>query len=128
MPDSEQQIKAAIRKHFGTNPDIRLFTNPCGVGWMGSMVVKKDDMILLKQPRRVDFGLVQGSADLVGWHTLEIKPEHVGMKIARFLSIEVKTATGQPTDAQKIWHANVLKAGGASGIVRSVEEAEEILK
>lgn len=91
------------------------------------MIVQKDGMVLLKQPRRVDYGLVQGSADLIGWRSLVITPDHVGKTIAQFLSLEVKTDTGKPTDAQTIWLQNVQRAGGAAGIVRSIDDVNEVL-
>jgi hypothetical protein len=126
---SEKYIKQKIRQHFGINPDIKLFTNPVGTGWQGSLVItKRDDYVLLRNPRRIDYGLQPGSSDLIGWHSFVIKPEHVGMRIARFLAPEIKTATGQPTKEQLTWISNVTKAGGRAGIVRNTTDMEALLK
>ena len=65
--------------------------------------------------RLVRFGLCVGSSDIVG-----IAPD------GKFLAIEVKTALGQPTDAQLNFIKAVQRHGGRAGIARSVSEAVEI--
>jgi len=44
----------------------------------------------------------------------------------KFLAIEVKTALGQPTDAQLNFIKAVQRQGGRAGIARSAAEAVEI--
>jgi hypothetical protein len=56
-----------------------------------------------------------GGSDLIG-----IAPD------GAFLAVEVKTALGQPTDAQLRFIAAVQAAGGRAGIARSPEEAVKI--
>ena len=65
--------------------------------------------------RLVRFGLCVGSSDIVG-----IAPD------GKFLAIEVKTALGQPTDAQLNFIRAVQRHGGRAGIARSAAEAVEI--
>jgi len=65
--------------------------------------------------RLVRFGLCVGSSDIVG-----IAPD------GKFLSIEVKTALGQPTDAQLKFIKAVQRQGGRAGIARSAADAVEI--
>jgi hypothetical protein len=47
----------------------------------------------------------------------------VGKRLALFLALEVKTATGPIMPEQKTFIENVRKAGGLAGVVRSVDEA-----
>ena len=56
-----------------------------------------------------------GGSDLIG-----IAPD------GKFLAIEVKTALGQPTDAQLNFIKAVQRQGGRAGIARSAAEAVEI--
>ena len=65
--------------------------------------------------RLVRFGLCVGSSDIVGI-----------CEDGKFLAIEVKTALGQPTDAQLNFIKAVQRQGGRAGIARSAAEAVEI--
>jgi hypothetical protein len=77
--------------------------------------------------RLVTFGLARGSADLIGWRTITIGPEHIGQRIAVFTSIEVKTPTGRLRPEQQQWLGVVRGAGGVAGVVRSVEDALNLM-
>ena|ERR1035437_757814 len=59
----------------------------------------------------IRYGLCVGSSDLIGF-----------TKDGRFLAIEVKTATGKPTDEQINFIDAVNRAGGVGFICRSVEQ------
>lgn len=116
MANVETKIQQEIRLGLGTRDDVRLFRNQVGQ---------------LPDPRTgrpVQFGLAKGSADLVGWKTIEVTPDMVGQRLAVFTSIEVKTPTGRPTTYQKSWLAAVEKAGGIAGIARSVDDALQIVE
>lgn len=63
------------------------------------------------------FGLVKGAADLIGL----VKPH------GRFLALEVKSRTGRASKEQIQFLALVNRMGGVGGIVRSVEEALELV-
>jgi hypothetical protein len=78
---SEQQIQQHIRIACSTG-DTRLFRNNTGT-------------LRDQHGRPVSFGLCKGSADLIGYRTITITPDMVGQQVAVFLSIEVKTPTGQ---------------------------------
>ena len=80
-----------------------------------------------KTGRWVKFGLFTGSGDFIGWRTITITPDMVGKQIAQFVSIEVKAKTSE-RKAQGIWRRAVLAAGGVAGVVRSVAEAESLLR
>ena len=114
MANAETTLQQEIRLALGTIPSARIFRNQVGS---------------LPDPRTgrlVTFGLAKGSADLIGWRTITIGPEHVGQRIAVFTSIEVKTPTGRVRPEQQAWCQAVLAAGGFSGIARSVSDALQI--
>ena len=69
-------------------------------------------------------GLGTGSSDLVGWRSITVD----GQKVAQFVAIEVKTATGRVRKEQKAFLKRVDRDGGLAAVVRSVEDAEEIFK
>lgn len=110
---SEQTIQQQIRLACGTG-STRLFRNNTGT-------------LRDQQGRPVQFGLAKGSADLIGWRTITIGPEHIGQRIAVFTSIEVKTPTGRVSPEQRQWLGAVQSAGGIAGVARSVEDALDLL-
>lgn len=99
---TERDIQAAIRLALGQRTDVAVWRNNVGLA-------ERDG-------RLVRYGLLEGSADLVG---LVRMPDGVG----RFFSLEVKTARGRLTPAQVAW-ANVVRGyGGFAAVVRSAEDA-----
>lgn len=125
---NEDAIKTTIRKHYGNRDDLALFTNPCGNGWVGSNAVVRGDVALVKNPRRVEYGLIKGSSDVIGIQRLRITQEMVGRTIGRFVAFEIKTLTGQLSPEQSVFIANVKALGAAAGVVRSVADAEKLLQ
>jgi len=77
--------------------------------------------------RMVQFGLHPGSPDLVGWRTIKITPDMVGMRVAIFTGIEIKTPTGKIRADQLHFLDRLRSAGGIAGVARSVAEAVSIL-
>jgi hypothetical protein len=115
MANAETTLQQQIRLAVGSRSDLRLFRNQVGS---------------LPDPRTgrlVTFGLARGSADLIGWRTITIGPEHIGQRIAVFTSIEVKTSTGRLRPEQQAWLGVVRGAGGVAGVVRSVEDALNLM-
>lgn len=115
MSNAETTLQQQIRLALGTDPQLRLFRNQVGS---------------LPDPRTgrlVTFGLARGSADLVGWRTVEITPEMVGQRVAVFLSIEIKTPTGRLRPDQQAWLRTVQQAGGIAGVARSVADAHTLV-
>jgi hypothetical protein len=76
----------------------------------------------------VRFGLEKSSSDLIGFRSIEITPDMVGKTIAQFVSIEIKTEKGKPTDGQKRWLDMILKFGGIAGVCRSIDDARALLE
>lgn len=70
-----------------------------------------------------------GGHDTVGWHSFVIRPEHVGKRIAQYLSIETKTKRGVGhSKEQALMAVNVRKAGGLSGFADCDDDVERIIK
>ena len=78
---------------------------------------------IVRNGRRTRFGLCVGSSDLIGWKTEIIN----GAPFARFLAMEIKSSTGRATAEQKNFIEAVRGAGGLAGVVRSVDEAAELV-
>jgi hypothetical protein len=115
VANPETVIQQQIRLALGSRSDLRLFRNNTGT---------------LPDPRTgrpIRFGLAKGSADLIGLRTVTVTPDMVGQRLAVFTSIEVKTATGRLMSEQRNWLEMVRERGGIAGVVRSVQDANEIL-
>ena len=110
---SEHEIQQQIRLACGRGP-VRLWRNNTGA-------------LVDQQGRFVRFGLCKGSSDLIGLRSLEITPEMVGTRIAQFVAIEVKTATGAIRPEQVRFLRLVQQLGGVAAICRSIEQAQAVL-
>ena len=78
--------------------------------WRNNTGVLKD-----ANGRPIKFGLCKGSADLIG-----VCPD------GKFLAVECKTKTGRVRPEQETFIAAVKRAGGRSGVARSVSDALKI--
>jgi hypothetical protein len=130
MP-SEQETQQRILLAHGSGP-VRLFRNNVGTGWAGAATrvtavnlsalahsLRPGDVVV-RNARPLHAGLCVGSSDLIGYR-------RVG-DLAQFVALEVKSATGRPTPQQTAFLNHITAAGGCAGIVRSVEDAREILR
>lgn len=126
---SEADIKSKVMLHLSQKRGAVVFTNPVGNGWVGKFQSHNQNggVVKLLGARRVSFGLIGGSADLIGWYPLTIKPEHVGKKIAVFFAGETKTQDNKPTPAQSNFLKRVKDDGGIAGIIRSNEDADNLI-
>ncbi len=77
--------------------------------------------------RVVTYGLCVGSSDLIGYLPVTITPAMVGQRVAVFVAIEAKTATGRLRPEQQQFLRVVRDAGGIATVVRSVADAEMAL-
>lgn len=111
---SESEIVADVRLALSKGPN-RLFRNNVGA-------------LMDARGRLVSYGLCVGSSDLIGWRTVEITPEMIGRKIAVFVALEGKMPGAYMTKEQQLFVEAVERAGGISGMFRSVQEADAILR
>lgn len=95
----EAPILQAIRIALGRLPDLRLWRNECGVAKHAGRFVR--------------YGLVRGSADLVG----------ILGPAGRLFALEVKAPGGKLTNEQAAWLALVRRFGGFGCVAHSVDEA-----
>lgn len=124
----------------------RLWRNNVGTAWQGEKVgaateggvlawlkkrlparAKKIARVkVLINPRRVKFGLFEGSGDLIGLRSVLITPEMVGRRIAQFMSVEAKaegaTTKKEHLERQKAWATAIRHLGGIGVIAESVED------
>jgi hypothetical protein len=112
---SETAIMQEIRLALGQQPGIKMFRQNVGA--------YKDP----RSGRVIRYGLVTGSADLIGWQSVVITEAMVGQRFARFLSVEVKTPTGRLSPEQETWRQAVLKAGGIAVVARSVDDIKFLI-
>lgn len=110
---SEAQISRLISRRF-SNGAVRLFRNNVGI-------------CQYPDGSKVTYGLCPGSSDKIGWKSVTITDDMVGTKIAQFVAIEEKSASGRPTKQQVNFIQAVRDAGGRAGIAKSERDAELIL-
>lgn len=122
---NETDIRKAIQLACSKG-ESRLFRNQVGEAWQGRCY-RTAEGVLVRDPRRVNFGLCVGSADLVGWRTVTITPDMVGQRVAVFASVEVKTTRGRYAAGQREWAEQVVLAGGLAGFAKNTAEADKIL-
>jgi len=126
---TEKSLQAQIIRSIGSRPDIRIFRNNVGVGFVGH--VENYDrvraIIMLSKAHQINFGLFPGSPDLIGWQSVTIAPEHVGQRLAVVLGIEVK----RPGERAEKHQENFLRVmgdmGGIAGVAHDVEEARGLI-
>lgn len=68
-----------------------------------------------------------GGSDLIGWTPVLVQQHHVGTMLGVFTAVEVKSARGKPTDAQRNFLRQVQLGGGLAGIARSPDDALAII-
>ena len=126
---TEAELQAQIRLAVGKVPHSRLFRNATGEAWSGEVLKRDKFSVTLAHPRYIKYGLQPGSADLIGWTTVHVTPEMVGMRLAVFTSGEVKpnhNAAFQP--GQENWRDVVQAAGGRAAILYSVDDALRLVQ
>lgn len=125
---AESRLLSEIRLALGRIAGVALFRQNVGQAWVGEVVHRNGDTITLKNPRPLHAGLLKGSSDLVGWRSVLITPDMVGLRVAVFTSIETKSRNGSLKQEQRTWLSNVKKAGGLAGVAKSVDEAAAIIE
>jgi hypothetical protein len=111
---------------------VRLWRNNVGTGWAGQATkvtagnrqaiaagLRPGDVVI-RQGRPLHAGLCVGSSDLIGYRVVD--------RVAQFVALEVKSATGRPTAQQVQFIDHINAVGGLAGIARSVDDAAAILR
>jgi len=131
---SEANIMRRLQVYI-TKLGARVLRNNVGMAWTGTpqhirvpttIILYAGDLIL-RESVPIKFGLGVGSSDLIGWQPFTITQAMVGKKFARFTAVEVKTETGRVTPEQQDFISAVNDAGGIAGVIRSEEDAKQLL-
>jgi hypothetical protein len=104
----------------------RLFRCNAGVSWQGLELEHTREIIVLKNPRAIH-GWPEGTADLVGWQSVEVTPEMVGQRVAVFVAVETKSPAGRLTQGQRRFLTAVKSAGGLACAARTLPEVAAVL-
>lgn len=104
----------------------RLFRINTGLAWVGDIVEKTRERMVILNPRPFKAGVV-GMSDTAGFVPTLITPEMVGTTIARFVAVEDKQGTGRPSEEQKSYIKMVRQFGGYAGISRSEPDTIAII-
>jgi hypothetical protein len=110
----------------------RLWRNNVGSGWAGQATrvtagnlravagsLQPGDVVI-RGGRPLHAGLCVGSSDLIGYRSIG--------GIAQFVALEVKATNGRLSTEQRAFIEVVQAAGGCAGVVRSVEDAQTLLR
>ena len=102
----------------GIDPEReRLFRINAGTGWVGKIVKKTSDAIVLANPRPLH-AAPPGWPDLFGWTTVEITPSMVGMRIAVSHAVEVKAPGDRMRPEQQAFRDVLERMGGVYEVRR----------
>lgn len=124
---SEAAILAMVRNRLGRLRHCRVFRNNVGEAWLGQATRLRDGSVLIKNPKRVIYGLTPGSSDLIGFTSVIVSPDMVGRRVALFTALETKSAKGVATASQLNFLRVVREAGGIAGIAHNEEEAAALV-
>ncbi len=133
----ESEVLRAIRDGVNTGP-VRVFRNNVGTALVVNHKHAQTKQAIISAcarlaeskgafAQRMSFGLSAGSGDLIGYRQVTIGPEHVGMTLAQFLSVEVKTDKGRVRPEQVNWLEHINQAGGLAVVARSLSDAKQLL-
>lgn len=117
---SESEISTQVALELSRQGSVS-FRNNVGTAWQGEFTRLPDGSVLIKRARIVHFGLLEGSSDRIGYHSITVTPEMVGTRIAVFLAAECKTKRGRVSDKQQHFIDRVRSAGGIAFVARSAE-------
>lgn len=82
----------------------------------------------LDDPNRIVKVGTPGISDALAVVGVEVTPEMVGKRIGVAVGIEFKAEKGRQSDAQRRWQQSLEDCGGTYAIVRSVEDAVELIE
>ena len=98
-------------------PHERLWPINAGVGWVGKVVRRAPDSIILANPRPLHTAPV-GWPDLCGIEAVTITPEMVGQTVGVFRGVEIKAGRDRMRPEQEALRRVIESLGGRYEIVR----------
>lgn len=123
----ERQIQNEIRN--GLVDHGLFFRANVGRAWTGDEARRISPHVLhLHNPRPFDTGLPAGFSDLFGIVPVTITDDMVGQTVGVFAAIECKSQNGRLHMRQERFLDAVERAGGRSGVARSIDDALRILR
>ncbi len=120
-------LKNSILIEANKLPGIKLWPNPTGLAWNGTVVREWTDRgkkyLILENPRPVKYGMGKGILDTVGF-----KVENIGRTtVPRFIAFDAKTSKDRLSAEQKNFIKMVSKYGGIADEIRHTGEIQERL-
>lgn len=106
----------------------RLFRHNVGVAYQGETIRMKNGDILIKNPRTIRFGLVEGMGDGVGWTRRQVTPNMLGKYVLIFTTAEIKYGKDRLSSKQLSIHNFINDNGGISYIIKSISDADSLIK
>lgn len=123
---TEKRLERNVLLRVGKHPAVALYPNPVGEGYYGVVGPLLERALPLRiweevvRPilwrNRLVYGLGVGSPDLVG------------SVFGRFWGVELKSEEGRLRPDQRKWHAAARARDCVIDVVRSADEAEEIIE
>jgi hypothetical protein len=129
---AEHETVLSLALVEATRRGWRLFKNAIGLGFVGRVAEEYDSsaghVVELVKARRVKYGVCNpGGFDLIGWQTVRITQDMVGMRVAVFAAIDGKTqAYSSMSRDQKNFAREVIKAGGIAIIATRSKDGETV--
>lgn len=117
----ESELQRLVRLRLGAEDGVAVWRNNVGVAQFVSPNGSID---------HVHYGLCPGSCDLIGLVSFEIRPEHVGQIVGRFVGIELKAGSTHREQRikQGLFRDLVNRLGGHAREVRSTVEIDAFLR
>jgi len=122
----ESDIQNQILIALSQNGTVAFRIN-AGSFWAGEIISNKDNMMLLKNPRKIQ-GAPEGTSDIIGVTSVIVTPQMVGSRVGVFTAIEVKKPGENPKANQKNFLSRMRDMGAIAGVALSPEQAIGILK
>lgn len=122
-PANQNKLSALEASRLGA----RLFRYQVGLAWVGEIIAKTTEMIVLKNPRPFKAGVV-GVSDSIGFTPVKITTEMVGQTVAVFLAVEDKGGKGRRTKEQADFITLVRSFGGRAGVARNDDDVAAIVR
>lgn len=123
---SEHRLQNEIRNAMAGN--CLMFRANVGKAWTGDSFhrLPNGDMVI-RNPRPFNTGLPPGFSDLFGLVAVTITQDMVGKTFGRFIAGEIKTTTGRVSPKQAAFLRAVNDNGGRGAVLRSVNDARDLL-